>query len=164
MRPFLILALTLAVTGAQAQTMFKCVSATGKTSYSDQPCAGKVAVTKELDVRANLEDAEREARRKAEVLARDREEQLYQARLADSAADPMAIKPERPKRVESAGQPRRATTYEEIKADTARRAQADEEARAAASALWRCKRGPEPEKCGQPPHLAAPTQPRELLP
>ena len=147
MRPLLICTLAFTLQGAHAQTMFKCVSVTGKISYSDQRCAGKVAVNKELDVRANLEDAERDARRKAVLLAREREEQAYQARVANSAADPSAIKPERDKPVEVDGPPRRATTYAEIKADTAQRVQADEEARAKASALWKCKRGPAPEKC-----------------
>jgi Skp family chaperone for outer membrane proteins len=146
MRPLLIFALAFTLQVAHAQTMFKCVSVGGKTSYSDQPCSGKVAVNKELDVRANLEDAEREARRKAALLTRERDEQAYQARVSNSAADPSAVKPESDKPVEAPA-PRRATTYAEIKADTAQRVQADEEARAKASALWKCKRGPEPEKC-----------------
>ncbi len=152
MRTLLMFAATMALAAASsaghAQTMFKCVGVDGKISYADQPCAGKAVAKKELDVRANLDDAERENRRKAARLEREREEKLYEARNADIGNDAQAQKLEREVRLmEGSESERRAATYEQMKADTMLRVKADEEARAKASALWKCKRGPEPEKC-----------------
>lgn len=151
MRPLLLCALAVGLStagGAHAQTMFKCVGADGKTAYSDQPCSGKIKAKKELDVRANLDDAERENRRKAAKLERDVEENMYNAQAAQIAKDPQTQKIEKQIRLmEGTDGPRRPSTYEEIKADTQKRVKADEEERAKASALWKCKRGPEPEKC-----------------
>lgn len=148
MRPLLIFALTFAVCGAHAQTMFKCVDTNGKTSYSDQPCSGKVAARKELDVRANLDVAERENRRKAEILENQRMDEMYKKRDAAMGVDAQAQRVERELRLmEGSDSERRAATYEQMKADTQKRVKADEELRAEASRLWNCKRGPEPEKC-----------------
>jgi hypothetical protein len=147
MRPLLLLALTFVFSGAHAQTMFKCVDGNGKTSYSDQPCAGKVAAKKEIDVRANLDDAERESRRKADKLEREREEQMYRSE-SNELPTAQARKMERQlKLMEGSELDRRLSNYEQMKADTALRVKADEEARAEASRLWKCKRGPAPEKC-----------------
>jgi hypothetical protein len=150
LRTQLMLAATMALAATslngQAQTMFKCVGADGKISYADQPCSGKVVAKKELDVRANLDDVERENRRKA--AKREREEKLSEARNADIASDPQAQNREREARLmEGTEGQQRPATYEQIKADTMLRVKADEEARAKASALWKCKRGPAPEKC-----------------
>lgn len=151
MRPLLICALAVGLStagGAYAQIMFKCVGADGKIAYSDQPCSGKIKAEKELDVRANLDDAERENRRKAARLEREREEKMYNAQAEKIAGDPQTQRMEKQIRLmEGTDGPRRPTTYEEIKADTQKRVKADEEERAKASALWKCKRGPEPEKC-----------------
>lgn len=143
------LALALsAVCGAHAQTMFKCVGADGRTAYSDQPCTGKIKATKEIDVRANLDDVERENRRKAAKRERELAEQMYNAQAANIAKDPQTQKIEKQIRLmEGTDDERRAETYEQIKAQTQKRVKADEEERARASALWKCKRGPEPEKC-----------------
>ena len=148
MRPILMLAAALvaAAPGLHAQTMFKCVGADGRTSYSDQPCTGKVKATKELDVRANLDDVERDNRRKA--AKQEREQQMLNEHNANVAGDPQAPRLDPKVRLmESSDGERRATTYEQIKADTLKRVKEDEETRAKASALWKCKRGPEPEKC-----------------
>jgi hypothetical protein len=148
MRPLLILTLAFAISGAHAQTMFKCVDANGKTSYSDQPCSGKVVAKKEIDVRANLDVVEREARRKAEIAENKRLDEMYKKRDAAMGMDPQAQRMEREVRLmEGSDSERRAATYEQIKAETQKRVKADEEARAEASRLWNCKRGPEPEKC-----------------
>jgi hypothetical protein len=148
MRPFLIFALTFVFSGAHAQTMFKCVDGNGKTSYSDQPCSGKVVAKKEIDVRANLDDAERENRKKAEKLERAREEEMYRSQDQEMANSAQAKKMERQiKLMEGSELDRRLSIYEQMKADTAIRVKADEEARAEASRLWKCKRGPAPEKC-----------------
>ncbi len=148
MRSLLLCAFALAGGAAQAQTMYKCVDANGKTSYADQPCASKTAARKEIDVRANLDDAARENRRKADKLEREQEEARYNARNADLANDPQAQRMERELRLME-GEPaeRTPTTYAEVMVATAKRVKADEEARAKASALWKCQRGPEPEKC-----------------
>jgi Skp family chaperone for outer membrane proteins len=118
--------ITLAA-GANAQTMFKCVSADGKITYSDQPCAGKAALKKEFDIRADLADIERANRRKADL---QRESDL--ALIKDESAKAQAVQ---------------LSAFEQMKLDTQKRVQADQEERAAASRLWNCKRGPKPELC-----------------
>ncbi len=148
LRPLLIFVLTAACSGVHAQTMFKCVDAHGKTSYSDQPCSGKVVAKKEIDVRANLDVAERENRRKAEILENQRLDEMYKKRDSAMGADVEAQRIEREIRMmEGSDSERRAATYEQMKKETQKRVKADEEARAEASRLWHCKRGPEPEKC-----------------
>ncbi len=152
MRRLMILTATLALAaplaGVQAQTMYKCVGADGRTSYGDQPCRGKVVATKELDVRANLEDIERANRKQAERLERERLQAEQRARNADAASSEQAKQTEKQLRLmEGSAADRSLAQYEQLKADTQKRVKADEEQRAEASRLWNCRRGPEPEKC-----------------
>ena len=76
-RVLLLFAVCLAFAAPQAlsqtQTIFRCVGADGKISYADRPCEGKVAASKEIDVRANLDDIARAKRKQENDLQRERE-------------------------------------------------------------------------------------------
>ncbi len=147
---FLTLAFAFAALagGACAQTMYKCVGADGKTSYGDQPCSGKVAAKKEIDVRANLDDVERANRKKLEKELRAQETGEYDSRRASLGAEAQAKKIEKDlKLMEGSELDRRLDAYEQMKIETQKRVKADEEARVEASRLWHCRRGKEPEKC-----------------
>ncbi len=152
MRHLIIISATcvLAVTmnALQAQTMYKCVGVDGRISYGDQPCRGKVAARKEIDVRANLDDVERASRKQAE---REEQERLLREGRAGGAD---AANAEPAKRTEKElgtreGSPadRGLAEYARLQADTQKRVKADQEARAEASRLWNCRRGTAPEKC-----------------
>ncbi len=144
----LSLSLALQAGGAFAQTMYKCVGADGKTSYADQPCSGKVAAKKEIDVRANLDDVERAQRKKEEKERRDQDAFDTDSRRASLGAEAKAKRLEKEiKLMEGSELDRRLDAYEQMKLDTQKRVKADEEARAEASRLWQCRRGKEPEKC-----------------
>lgn len=140
--------LSLAAPGADAQTMYKCVAADGKTSYADLPCAGKVAAKKEIDVRANLDVVERARRKKEEQQLRDQDTGGYDSRRASLSADEEARKIEKDARLQEGTElERRLAEHEQMKIDTQKRIKADEAVRIEASRLWNCRRGPEPEKC-----------------
>lgn len=151
MRPMLFLAFSFvlaAQASAFAQTMYKCVGADGKTSYRDQPCSGKVAAKKEIDVRANLDDVERAKRKREEKETREQEEAGYDSRRAALGADEQAKKFEKEMRLmEGTELDRRLSAYEQMKLDTQKRVKADEATRIEASRLWHCRRGKQPEKC-----------------
>lgn len=150
MRSLLLLAasLSLAAPAAFSQTMYKCVGADGKTSYGDLPCAGKTAARKEIDVRANLDVAERARRKQEDALRREHEEAVPDSRRDSLHADEVEKKAEKEvKLMEGSELDRRLADYEQMKIETQKRVKADEEARVEASRLWNCRRGPEPEKC-----------------
>ena len=133
MRHIVYFAVTLAVTAgaASAQTMYKCVGADGKTTYTDQQCAGKAAVKKEIDVRPNLEDVERANRKKAEQIMREREADPNDTAHASLLAEEQEKKREQNiKLMEGSELDRRLHAYKQVKAEAQKRIKADEEARA----------------------------------
>jgi hypothetical protein len=50
MKPLLAAACLLVAGHAHGATLYKCVGADGKTSYSNLKCTGKLAASKEIDV------------------------------------------------------------------------------------------------------------------
>jgi membrane protein involved in colicin uptake len=148
MRPLLAFTLTFAIAGAQAQTMFKCVDAQGKTSYADRPCASPAATKKEIDMSAAIAMAERERKKKADELERERALELEMQRNPDMYDSMRASKLEKKRKLTQGTElERRQAAVDQMKEETAQRVKADEAERLKASALWKCKRGPEPEKC-----------------
>ncbi len=140
--------LAFPICAAHAQTMYKCVGLDGRISYADQPCRGKVAARKEIDVRANLDDVERASRKQAEREERERLLREGSGRDADAPnAEPAKRTEKEPGARESSPADRGLAEYARLQADTQKRVKADEEARAEASRLWNCRRGPAPEKC-----------------
>jgi hypothetical protein len=137
------MALTVCVASAPAQTMYKCVGPDGKTSYGDRPCSGKVLAKKEIDVRANLDDIERDSRRKSDKAERagTRQDSPSAEALAMEQAEQQV------KLMEGTDLDRQLAAYAQLKAATQQRVKEDEAARAEASRLWHCRRGPAPEKC-----------------
>jgi hypothetical protein len=153
----LLLALALAAhgAGASAQSMFKCVSPEGKTSFSDRPCA-TAAVTKKTFGSATapaIISVKPEELKRDKALPVDADEAPTEAMRARSrqAAEAMQAQTkkmeERKRLMQGSELDRRMAEYMDMKDATAERVRIDEAIRAEESRLRACRRGPEPEKC-----------------
>jgi hypothetical protein len=86
-RSFLFFAALLLATPALANTMYKCVDAQGKVSFSDTPCPGAMKAAKQFEIAAPESNEESAARRAAEKQRLRAADEAFRVRHAQRARE-----------------------------------------------------------------------------